>query len=84
MNVKKWLRGLCAAVLCVAYVGTAGAAELQKVPTAWMGAQETFPIWYAKQKGWDKEVGLDVELLYFSSGQSPVPTTRPAPRTGIR
>ena len=51
MNVKKWLRGLCAAVLCVAYVGTAGAAELQKVPTAWMGAQETFPIWYAKQKG---------------------------------
>ena len=32
MNVKKWLRGLCAAVLCVAYVGTAGAAELQKVP----------------------------------------------------
>lgn len=74
MNVKKWLRGLCAAVLCVAYVGTAGAAELQKVPTAWMGAQETFPIWYAKQKGWDKEVGLDVELLYFSSGMDALST----------
>ena len=80
MNVKKWLRGLCAAVLCVAYVGTAGAAQLQKVPTAWMGAQETFPIWYAKQKGWDKEVGLDVELLYFSSGMdalSPLPAKAP-------
>ncbi len=74
MNVKKWLRGLCAALLCVASVGTADAATLQKVPTAWMGAQETFPIWYAKQKGWDKEVGLDVQLLYFSSGMDALNT----------
>lgn len=75
MNVKKWLRGLCAAVLCVAYAaGAAGAADLQKIPTAWMGAQETFPIWYAKQKGWDKEVGLDVELLYFNSGMDALNT----------
>ena len=58
------LRGLC---------GTAGAAELQKVPTAWMGAQETSHL-YAKQKGWDKEVGLDVELLYFSSGMDALST----------
>ena len=80
MNVKKWLRGLCAAVLCVAYAaGAAGAADLQKIPTAWMGAQETFPIWYAKQKGWDKEVGLDVELLYFNSGMDALNTLPPRP-----
>lgn len=74
MNAKTWLRSLCAAVLCVAVVGTAGAAELQKIPTAWMGAQETFPIWYAKQKGWDKEQGLDVELRYFNSGMDALNT----------
>ena len=50
MNVKKWLRGLCAAVLCVAYAaGAASAADLQKIPTAWLGAQDPFPIWSAKQ-----------------------------------
>lgn len=74
MNAKKWLRSLCAALLCVAFVGTAGAADLQKIPTAWMGAQETFPIWYAKQKGWDKELGLDVELGYFNSGMDAINT----------
>lgn len=74
MNVKKWLRGLMAAALCIAYVGSAGAAELQKVPTAWMGAQEAFPIWYAKAQGWDKEAGLDVEMLYFNSGMDALNT----------
>ena len=74
MNIKKWLRGLCAALLCVASMGTANAVTLQKVPTAWMGAQETFPIWYAKQQGWDKQVGLDVQLLFFSSGMDALST----------
>lgn len=39
-----------------------------KVPTAWTGAQEAFPIWYAKEQGWDKETGPDVEMLHFNSG----------------
>ena len=29
---------------------------------------EAFPIWYAKEKGWDKEAGLNLEILYFTSG----------------
>ena len=35
-----------------------------------MDEHETFLIWYAKEKGWDKEVGLDIEILYFGSGMA--------------
>ena len=39
-----------------------------KVPTCWMDSSEAFNIWYAKKKGWDKEEGLDLEMLMFGSG----------------
>ncbi|MDO5538365.1 MAG: ABC transporter substrate-binding protein [Desulfovibrionaceae bacterium] len=48
---------------------TARAADLVKVSTAWMDEHETFLMWYAKQKGWDKEAGLDIELGFFNSGK---------------
>ena len=44
------------------------AGKLVKVPTAWMDEHETFLMWYAKEKGWDKDAGLDVEIKYFNSG----------------
>ncbi|MFO8089365.1 MAG: ABC transporter substrate-binding protein [Desulfatiglandaceae bacterium] len=47
---------------------TAPASDLIKLPTAWMPEHEVFFPWYAKEKGWDKEEGLDFELLYFESG----------------
>ena len=81
MRLKLWLRSSCAAFLCAASLcafflsaPAADAAPLQKVATAWMGAQETFPIWYAKDQGWDKEAGLDLSLLYFNSGMDSLNT----------
>lgn len=70
MQLKKWLRAVCLSLACAAFLcaGSVQAAPLTKVATAWMGEQETFPIWIAKEKGWDKECGLDVSMLYFHSG----------------
>ena len=41
---------------------------LVKVPTCWMESSEAFNIWYAKKMGWDKQEGIDVEMLNFNSG----------------
>lgn len=41
-----------------------------KLNTCWMPEHETFMPWLAKQKGWDKEEGLDLELLFFDSGMA--------------
>lgn len=35
-----------------------------------MGEHETFVAWYAKQQGWDKEVGLDLTMMPFDSGKN--------------
>ena len=48
----------------------ASAAPLTMIRTGWMDSYETFAIWYAKEKGWDKEAGLDLEILYFTSGMA--------------
>ena len=68
MRFKKLLSLLMAAVLCATMSSGVLAAKLTKVPTAWMDEHETFLIWYAKEKGWDKEVGLDRQ----DRGSSPV------------
>ena len=61
-------------ILAVAFTvtsfGPVMAADLVKLPTCWMPEHELFFAWYAKEKGWDKEEGLDLELLYFESGMS--------------
>jgi len=42
--------------------------KLIKLSLSAMPEFETFFPWYAKQKGWDKEEGLDFKILYFESG----------------
>jgi len=67
--LKKWIALAMAVVFVLSISGAAMAAgKLVKVPTAWMDEHETFLMWYAKEKGWDKEAGLDVEIKYFNSG----------------
>lgn len=70
MSLKKLLCGIAALVLGVSLCSPASAAGLTKVNTAWMDSFETFPIWYAKEKGWDKEAGLDIDILFFDSGMA--------------
>lgn len=38
--------------------------------TSWQPEHETFVVWYAKQKGWDKEEGIDIKMNYFDSGMA--------------
>ena len=45
------------------------AVAAEQVQTAWIGEHEAFLVWYAKQKGWDKEAGLDIRMLRFGSGE---------------
>jgi NitT/TauT family transport system substrate-binding protein/sulfonate transport system substrate-binding protein len=63
---------LCVLVFSAALVlfgfGPAMSKDLIKLPTCWMPEHELFFAWYAKEKGWDKEEGLDMELIYFESG----------------
>ena len=68
---KRFL-GIMAAALCVLNltVGSAFSADLVKVPTAWLDEHETFLMWYAKGKGWDKEAGLDLTMMPFDSGKN--------------
>lgn len=67
-------KGFCLAValaLSICFVPMALSAEKSiKINTAWMPEHETFLVWYAKQKGWDKEEGLEIELKYFDSGMA--------------
>ena len=69
MRMKRLLMVLLIAVFSFSFTATgARAADLVKLPTAWMDEHETFLIWYAKEKGWDKAEGLDIDVQYFSSG----------------
>ncbi|MEG1610266.1 MAG: ABC transporter substrate-binding protein [Bilophila sp.] len=70
MRFKKLASRLVALVCCLMLSGLAVAAEPVKIRTAWMDEHETFLMWYAKEKGWDKELGLDVDILYFDSGMA--------------
>ena len=56
---------------CAATLGLslgAAAAEPQKLATGWLDEHEAFVMWLAKEKGWDKEAGLDVEMQLYASG----------------
>ena len=75
MKKIKSLLVLTAAVMFVfALMGPAVAADPVKVPTCWMPEHETFIMWYAIEKGWDKEEGLELggedQFLYFDSGMA--------------
>ncbi len=60
------------ALVCFALATTvafaAEAKKLAKIPTCWMDESPGFNIWYAKKMGWDKEEGLDIQMLLFNSG----------------
>ena len=66
--MKKLMSLILAVTFVLGMVGQSFADKLIHVPSAWMDEHETFLIWYAKEKGWDKEVGLDIEIKYFDSG----------------
>lgn len=70
MRLRKFFSCCIALLFCLAISAPAFSAPLTKVRTAWMDEFEAFPIWYAKEKGWDKEAGLDLEILYFTSGMA--------------
>jgi len=60
-------------VLAALFVFSLTPAQAQaplKLKTCWMPEQETFFPWLAKQKGWDKQEGLDLDLLFFDSGMA--------------
>jgi len=63
---------LLTAVLLFSEVGVAQQAgqKLITVNTAWMSEHELFFGWYAKEKGFDKQEGLDMKLLNFDSGMA--------------
>lgn len=56
--------------LMISWSAPVMAEDLIPLPTCWMPEHETFFAWYAKEMGYDKEEGLDMELLYFESGMS--------------
>lgn len=59
---------LFTALLCgVITVGTVAAKNF-KLNLCAMPEHETFFPWYAQKMGWDKEAGLDFNILYFESG----------------
>ena len=58
-------------VLLLCEVGVAQSGQkLITVNTAWMPEHELFFAWYAKEKGFDKQEGLDLKLLSFDSGMA--------------
>ncbi|MBI5581562.1 MAG: ABC transporter substrate-binding protein [Deltaproteobacteria bacterium] len=69
-------------LLLLAGFATVQAQAPFKFNTAWEPEHETFIMWYAKEKGWDKEVGLDFNLLYFDSGMGMLEAL-PAKQWGI-
>lgn len=67
-NFTAFLALVCA--LFTALPAGAHAAEPVPMRTAWLGEHETFLVWYAKEKGWDKEAGLDLTLVPFDTGKA--------------
>ena len=63
---------LLTAVLLFSEVGVAQQAgqKLITINTAWMPEHELFFAWYAKERGFDKQEGLDMKLLNFDSGMA--------------
>ena len=51
-------------------------AIAQNTPTAlnttWLAEHEAFIPWYAKEKGWDKQQGLDFKMHVFDSGMAQI------------
>lgn len=72
MKIQKPCSGLFVLAFSVLWCLMSAMAVAAPVPmrTAWLGEHETFLVWYAKEKGWDKEMGLDLTLMPFDSGKT--------------
>lgn len=57
-------------LVSVLFVSAAVAADgSTKLKTAWLGENEAFPVWLAKETGVDRRYGLDISMLRFTSGK---------------
>jgi len=43
-------------------------ADETEITTAWQSEHEAFIPWYAKKMQWDKELGINLKLLHYQSG----------------
>ena len=68
--IPSFLKNMLAAALILLPMAAFAAPQPEPLKTAWLGEYEAFPIWYAKEKGWDKEAGFNVEMLRFESGKA--------------
>ncbi len=67
--LKKYIVLFLAALMLLHFTAPGvDAARLVRVPTAWVDEFETFLMWYAKEKKWDREAGLDIEINQYNSG----------------
>lgn len=55
---------------CVCSGGSVAQEKPFLLNMAWQPKHETFVAWYAMQKGWDREEGLEFKLHYFDSGMA--------------
>lgn len=70
MTLPRSFASACVVFLVLLWSVPAQSADPVPMTTAWMGEHETFAVWYGKEKGWDKEEGLDLSMLRFDSGKS--------------
>ena len=68
MTIKSWIKSIAIAV-CMLGLASPAMAKVVDVKTAWVAGQEGFPVWFAKKKGWDKEVDLNLVMATYASGQ---------------
>jgi len=61
---KFFIMAFCA--VCVAQPAFAKTVTLK---TAWVVGQEGFVVWYAKKQGWDKAVGIDIDMQIYQAGK---------------
>jgi NitT/TauT family transport system substrate-binding protein len=52
---------------------TLAVAEVRKIKVGIMAAAAMLPLYYAHEKGWYKEAGLDVELIEMKGGATVIP-----------
>jgi ABC-type nitrate/sulfonate/bicarbonate transport system substrate-binding protein len=67
--MKRFFVLTMASLFLLSLAGIGWAQEkIVKIPTCWMESSEAFNAWFAHKKGWDKEEGIEIELLNFNSG----------------
>ena len=68
MTFKK-ITKIFIATFCAICMAQPAIAEPVKLKTAWVVGQEAFVVWYAKKQGWDKELGIDINMQIYQAGK---------------